>query len=199
MAIFKNLENESTLNAVVRVVLATMGAGGVLACTFVICGGLISFTEGGDRVVDGVMLVCFVLLTYGSYLVMRKGLNGDGKSSGDAPSSQRKSPDIHIDPSRQSTEEEQREALRLARDLDGRLTVAELALETSLSIDEARALLEELTHDGVAELQLTDAGNNVYVFGAFVDGGRQKLSARSMLDDDVELEFDKLAEQQKQD
>ncbi|QDG53853.1 hypothetical protein FIV42_24850 [Persicimonas caeni] len=97
----------------------------------------------------------------------------------------------------QQRERREREVLRLARDHDGRLTVAELALETSLDVDASRALLDEFLQKDVAELQVADSGSSVYVFPAFVDGGRDKHSSRSLLDDrdEVELEFEKLAEE----
>jgi hypothetical protein len=97
----------------------------------------------------------------------------------------------------QQRERREREVLRLARDHGGRLTVAELAVETSLDVDASRALLDEFLHKDVAELQVADSGSSVYVFPAFVDGGRDKHSSRSLLDDrdEVELEFEKLAEE----
>jgi hypothetical protein len=96
-----------------------------------------------------------------------------------------------------SKEEMQRRVLAVARKCQGHLTLAELTLETSLGLEEARSLLEDFQLQGVANLEMTDAGQEVFVFPAFVDGGRDKFTARSLLDDseDVELLIEELAEE----
>jgi hypothetical protein len=92
----------------------------------------------------------------------------------------------------------QRGVLRTAQKYDGRLTLAEISLETRLEVDEARQILDKFELHGVAELQISDGGQEVYVFPAFSDDGRDKLTARSPLDEDAEVEllFKELAEEQ---
>lgn len=92
----------------------------------------------------------------------------------------------------------QRGVLRTARKYEGRVTLAEITLETRLDVAEARKLLDEFELHGIAELQISDNGQEVYVFPAFTDGGRDKLTARSPLDEDAEVEllFEQLAEEQ---
>jgi hypothetical protein len=92
----------------------------------------------------------------------------------------------------------QRGVLRTAQKYQGRLTLAEISLETRLDVDEARAILDKFEMQGIAELQISDAGQEVYVFAAFSDDGQDKLTARSPLDEDAEVEllFKELAEEQ---
>lgn len=92
----------------------------------------------------------------------------------------------------------QRGVLRTARKYEGRVTLAEISLETRLDVSEARQILDEFELHGIAELQISDGGQEVYVFPAFTDGGRDKLTARSPLDEDAEVEllFEQLAQEQ---
>jgi hypothetical protein len=92
----------------------------------------------------------------------------------------------------------QRGVLRTAQKYNGRLTLAEVTLETRLDVTEARQLLDNFELQGVAEMQISDAGQEVYVFPAFTDDGRDKLTAKSPLDEDAEVEllFEELAEEQ---
>lgn len=83
----------------------------------------------------------------------------------------------------------QRGVLRIAQKYDGRVSLAEITLETSLELSEARALLDEFELHGVADLQISDAGQQVYVFPAFADGGRDRLTAQPPLDRDAEVEL----------
>jgi hypothetical protein len=52
--------------------------------------------------------------------------------------------------------------LKLARRLGGRLTVADVALGTGLRLEEAEATLNELVHNGYADLQVSPSGVLVY-------------------------------------
>ncbi len=83
----------------------------------------------------------------------------------------------------------QRGVLQIARKYDGRVTLAEITLETSLEMAEARAILDDFQVHGVADLQVSDSGQQVYVFAAFTDNGRDKLTAQSPLDEDAEVEL----------
>lgn len=90
----------------------------------------------------------------------------------------------------------QRGVLRVAKKLDGRVTLGELTLHTRLEVADAREILEQFELHGVAEMQISDSGREVYVFPAFADGGEDKLTARSPLDAadrEVELLFEELA------
>jgi hypothetical protein len=52
--------------------------------------------------------------------------------------------------------------LKLARRLGGRLTVADVALGTSLTLQESEAVLNDLVRKGYAELQVSPSGVLVY-------------------------------------
>lgn len=90
----------------------------------------------------------------------------------------------------------QRGVLRTARKYHGRVTLPEITLETRLDVAEARAILDEFELQGICEMQLSDSGGEVYVFPAFVEGGIDKETARSILDEDAEVEllFEEFAE-----
>lgn len=81
--------------------------------------------------------------------------------------------------------------LQAAKKLRGKVTPATLAIETGLSLDDCQASLDEMVEEGVAETWVTDGGNLVYAFSAFVDP-TDRLTARDPLDDDAE--FDELVE-----
>lgn len=78
----------------------------------------------------------------------------------------------------------QRGILRVAEKMGGRITRADIALHTPMTVDEAEAMLEEMALDGICELAITDDGQQVYLFAAFVDGGADKKTARSVMDED---------------
>jgi hypothetical protein len=61
-------------------------------------------------------------------------------------------------------EERERLVLRLAADHQGRLTAAEVAAHTPLSLQESQQMLERLEQHRAAELQLTPDGAMVYHF-----------------------------------
>lgn len=70
--------------------------------------------------------------------------------------------------------------LALANRLQGRITLAEVVLHCRLSTPQARALLRELVRQRLAEVHVSDGGEEVYVFGGFVP--EEKDSARDPLD-----------------
>lgn len=74
----------------------------------------------------------------------------------------------------------EREVLKLARAHHGRLTVADIAVETDLRLDESKRLMEYMVRCDAAQTHLTDGGNVVYVFPGFAT---DKLSAVNPLDD----------------
>lgn len=54
--------------------------------------------------------------------------------------------------------------LKLAKENDGRVTVAMVALGTGLSLRKAQSTLERLCKDGYAERDVSSEGANLYVF-----------------------------------
>ncbi len=71
--------------------------------------------------------------------------------------------------------EAEKEILRAARDNGGRLTAAAAALSSSLSIAEAKAMLEEMTKHGHAVMRVTNDGIIEFEFPEFLprsDTGR---------------------------
>ncbi|AEJ19311.1 TM2 domain-containing protein [Gracilinema caldarium] len=63
----------------------------------------------------------------------------------------------------------ERTILRLAKQNKGVVTASELALEGSISIDEAKKALEKLVDQGYAELRVRKTGTLVYTFPEFMD------------------------------
>lgn len=54
--------------------------------------------------------------------------------------------------------------LALAQRLNGRLTLAEAVLHCRLPVSEAKEVLRGLVHQGLADLHLTEGGEEVYAF-----------------------------------
>lgn len=73
------------------------------------------------------------------------------------------------------------EILRLAGELDGRLTAVEIATRLALTPEAAKEALDELSVRGHADIQVTDSGVLVYDFYDVRHLG-QKSSARGVLD-----------------
>jgi hypothetical protein len=69
--------------------------------------------------------------------------------------------------------------LSIAQRLGGRMTLAEAVLHGRLSVERTRDALKELTRQGLAELHLTEKGEEVYSFSGLVPG--DKASARDPL------------------
>uniref|UniRef100_A0A7C3E7P7 NINE protein n=1 Tax=Gracilinema caldarium TaxID=215591 RepID=A0A7C3E7P7_9SPIR len=63
----------------------------------------------------------------------------------------------------------ERTVLRLAKQNKGIVTASELALESGVSIDEAKKALEKLVDQGYAELRVRKTGTLVYTFPEFMD------------------------------
>jgi hypothetical protein len=63
----------------------------------------------------------------------------------------------------------ERTILQLAKQNKGVVTTSELALEGSISIDEAKKALEKLVDQGYAELRVRKTGTLVYTFPEFMD------------------------------
>jgi hypothetical protein len=71
--------------------------------------------------------------------------------------------------------------LTLAAARGGRLTLAEVSTGCRLSVAEARAALQRLCGQGVADLRMTDTGVEVYAFAGFMDP-EAKARARDVMD-----------------
>ena len=79
-----------------------------------------------------------------------------------------------------SDQEKQSLVLKTAKKNNGRLTIAEVAMDTALGLDESKSILENMCSEGVAELQITDGGSLVYVFtGLLTD--KEKDTAKEPL------------------
>ncbi|MEZ4527138.1 MAG: winged helix-turn-helix domain-containing protein [Desulfobacterales bacterium] len=78
-------------------------------------------------------------------------------------------------------EKSEREILALIAEKGGRITPHEIALNTRLTVAEAKIHLDRMCADGSGELQITPEGNMVYVFFTFLSE-REKMSARNVLE-----------------
>ncbi len=72
--------------------------------------------------------------------------------------------------SQERESEAEKEILRAARDSGGRLTAAAAALSTSLSVAEAKAMLEQMTKHGHAVMRVTNDGIIEFEFPEFLPG-----------------------------
>ena len=67
---------------------------------------------------------------------------------------------------RQREEAIEAEVLRVALSRDGRITAAEVAMATELSLDEAQGYLERLARSGMISVEVGANGMLIYSFGA---------------------------------
>ncbi len=81
----------------------------------------------------------------------------------------------------QRTQQQERDVLRLVAARGGRITPFEVAAESELSATQAQAILESLCQVGMAELQVTEQGNLIYVFRSFM-ADDEKTSAKGPLE-----------------
>lgn len=78
-------------------------------------------------------------------------------------------------------ETRERELLKIIAARDGRITPAEIAAVTDLTIAEAEQQLSKLCRHGSGELQLTPDGKTVYVFFGFLSE-QEKTDTKSAMD-----------------
>ena len=83
---------------------------------------------------------------------------------------------------RRQIEGREKLVLRIAAARGGKVTPEEVAMETSLTVEDAQKLLEELCTQGAGQLQVTDQGGLVYVFSGLLSEA-ERDSAQSPLDD----------------
>ena len=69
------------------------------------------------------------------------------------------------------TREEERDLLKVANSMQGRLTATELALQSDLSIKESQLALDLLLKRGIAETWPSNDGRLIYVFPEFANRG----------------------------
>ena len=74
------------------------------------------------------------------------------------------------------------EIIKLAGKVGGKLTVVEVVAEMAIAVEEARAVLDSLVENHVAEIQVSDSGGLVYDFPD-VRLIQEKGTARGVLDD----------------
>jgi hypothetical protein len=80
----------------------------------------------------------------------------------------------------------EKEILKLAREKDGFLTVAEIVAETTMNADEADELLRELVLKRLADMKITDQGTVIYEFLELTRGYKER-SRNDVLTDDREV------------
>lgn len=83
-----------------------------------------------------------------------------------------------------STDSLEHRVLVAAKELEGKLTPATLAVETGLSLDEAEKNLNQMVDRGIAETWVSSGGNLVYAFPAFTNPA-DRLTARDPLEPDL--------------
>jgi hypothetical protein len=66
--------------------------------------------------------------------------------------------------------------LKMANAKKGKITIAEVAMDSQLNLDESKTILEKMSADGVAELQITDGGSLVYVFTGLLSEKEKQTS-----------------------
>lgn len=123
---------------------------------FFVIAALANLIAGDSQTEVGVLLgllVFFALVGYGGYWLYR--------SSG-------KRPPNPIPP-------EQR-ILALAEKNQGRITLAEVVLHCDLKIEEAREHLKTMVRQGLAELHVSEGGEEVYAFGGLMPEEKQSAS-----------------------
>jgi hypothetical protein len=80
----------------------------------------------------------------------------------------------------------QRGVLRVARRMNGVVTVADIGVETTMTIDQAERVLDDFSRRGIAELRVRDDGTHQYVFPSFADGNLDAIPADDPLAAEIE-------------
>lgn len=133
-----------------------------LANSVFVIAAIYDLTDGQSRTSTGILLAMLLLFggltALGAWLAMR--MLGHGKAAAIRASEQL--------------------VLETARARGGRLTVAELAATTSLTVEQAHAALERLCRQRIAEIHYTDDLTPVYAFRGLLSAD-EKASARDPL------------------
>ncbi|MEQ7051428.1 hypothetical protein ABN764_12320 [Paenibacillaceae sp. P-4] len=69
-------------------------------------------------------------------------------------------------------------ALRLAAELGGYITAAEIAVHSEMTLDEAAQILDRLKSQGVCTLRIADNGTYVYQFESLLNDRQKRQSER---------------------
>ncbi len=72
------------------------------------------------------------------------------------------------------TKSQEKQVLKLAQAKGGVLTVSELALGTSLSLEEADRVLKRFASKGYAQMNVTDSGTLLYEFQGFTSSSKHQ-------------------------
>lgn len=122
---------------------------------FFVIAALADLITGGDGTTEpGIiagLLVFFLLVGYAGYRLYRS-----------SPAQPLASPEQRI--------------LALATQMQGRVTLAEVVLHSGLEVPQARELMKRLVRQGLAELYISDGGEEVYAFGGLMP--QEKQSAK---------------------
>jgi hypothetical protein len=73
------------------------------------------------------------------------------------------------------------EVLRIAKSHDGKLTIVEIVSELAITPDEAKAAVDSLVRQQLADIEVTDSGVLVYAFHD-IQHLQEKQSARNILE-----------------
>jgi hypothetical protein len=82
--------------------------------------------------------------------------------------------------SQMTKEQRERAILKFAQKKGGRVTPTEVAVESDLSVDSAKKELEQFCVQGTAEMNVSDSGVLVFVFGGFLSD-EEKQNATSII------------------
>lgn len=143
--------------------MQAMGCLGLLilaSSAFFVMAAIADLISGDSKTEPGVLLgllVFFALTGYGGYRMYRGG----------------KRPPNPIPP--------QQRILALAEKNQGRITLAEVVLYCDLKTEEAREHLKTMVRQGLAELHVSEGGEEVYAFGGLMP--EEKRSATDPLED----------------
>ncbi len=77
-------------------------------------------------------------------------------------------------------QETQAKILSLAKESNGRLTIADVTMHTALNLTESKKTLEKMCSDGVAEVQITNGGSLLYAFTGLISN-EEKETAKDPL------------------
>jgi hypothetical protein len=103
-------------------------------------------------------------MVFAGILPMIRGLRGMARGRRGAVEA---APQTAVEPPQDARVENERTILRLAQQEGGTVTAALAALKTSLSLDKAGELLDDLARRGYAGMQVSDDGRVVYHFPEF--------------------------------
>lgn len=102
-----------------------------------------------------------------------------------------------MDPDQLSVNAKERLVLKAARANQGEMTVEELSVDTDLSVQECKTILDKLAESGSCDACVGLNFETIYVFREFLPDGRASRSL-APIKGDVELEFAELQHAEKE-